>query len=70
MLEEYNFENARKNPYAKKLKRQITINIDSDTVDYFKDLAIIKARRENIKEHTILPSKSRKPRVSGIFCTL
>jgi uncharacterized protein (DUF4415 family) len=39
MLEEYNFENARKNPYAKKLKRQITINIDSDTVDYFKDLA-------------------------------
>jgi uncharacterized protein (DUF4415 family) len=39
MRDEYNFENARKNPYAKKLKRQITINIDNDTVDYFKDLA-------------------------------
>jgi uncharacterized protein (DUF4415 family) len=39
MLEEYNFENAKKNPYAKELKRQITINIDSDTVDYFKNLA-------------------------------
>jgi uncharacterized protein (DUF4415 family) len=39
MREEYNFENARKNPYAQKLKRQITINVDSDTVDYFKGLA-------------------------------
>ena len=39
MLDEYNFENARKNPYAKKLKKQITINIDVDTVDYFKKLS-------------------------------
>lgn len=36
MRDEYDFSNARKNPYAKKLKRQITINIDSDTIDYFK----------------------------------
>ena len=36
MREEYNFSNARKNPYAKKLKKQITINIDVDTIDYFK----------------------------------
>lgn len=33
---EYDFSNARKNPYAKNLKRQITINIDSSTIDYFK----------------------------------
>ena len=39
MREEYDFSNARKNPYAKKLKKQITINIDSDTIDYFKSLA-------------------------------
>ncbi|MBR2412997.1 MAG: BrnA antitoxin family protein [Clostridia bacterium] len=37
MREEYDFSNAKKNPYAKKLKKQITINIDSDTIDYFKD---------------------------------
>ena len=37
MREEYNFSNARKNPYAKKLKKQITINIDIDTIDYFKN---------------------------------
>lgn len=33
---EYDFSNARKNPYAKNLKRQITINIDRSTIDYFK----------------------------------
>ena len=36
MLNEYDFSNARPNPYAKKLKKQITINIDADTVDFFK----------------------------------
>ncbi len=37
MKEEYDFSNARKNPYAKKLKKQITINIDTDTIEYFKN---------------------------------
>ena len=41
MREEYDFSNARKNPYAKKLKKQITINIDVDTIDYFKTQAEI-----------------------------
>lgn len=39
MREEYDFSNAVKNPYARKMKKQITINIDSDTIDYFKGLA-------------------------------
>lgn len=38
MLDEYAFSHARKNPYAKLLKKQITINIDVSTVDYFKDM--------------------------------
>lgn len=37
MREEYDFSNARKNPYIRKMKKQITINIDSDTIDYFKE---------------------------------
>lgn len=37
MREEYDFSNAVKNPYAKKVKKQITINIDSDTIEYFKE---------------------------------
>ena len=39
MRDEYDFSAARKNPYAKKLKKQITINLDVDTIDYFKALA-------------------------------
>ena len=35
MRDEYDFSNARKNPYVKKNKKQITINIDSDVIDYF-----------------------------------
>ncbi len=34
--EEYDFSKAVKNPYASKLKKQITINIDVDTIDFFK----------------------------------
>ena len=37
MKKEYDFSNAKKNPYAKKMKKQITINIDIDIIDYFKD---------------------------------
>ncbi len=36
MKDEYDFTNAVKNPYAKKLKKQITINLDNDVVEYFK----------------------------------
>lgn len=37
MREEYDFSNGRRNPYVKKMKKQITINIDSDTIDFFKE---------------------------------
>lgn len=33
--------NPRKNPYAAKLKKQITINIDNDVIDYFKRQSIV-----------------------------
>ena len=37
MREEYDFSNGIKNPYAKMLKKQITINIDASAIDYFKE---------------------------------
>ena len=40
MREEYDFSSAKKNPYTKKLKKQITINIDSDTIEYFKKQSV------------------------------
>ena len=39
MRNNYDFTNAIKNPYAKKLKKQITINIDEEAIKYFKALA-------------------------------
>jgi predicted DNA binding CopG/RHH family protein len=39
MRKEYDFSKSRKNPYAKQLKRQITIRLDTAAVAYFKQLA-------------------------------
>lgn len=39
MREEYDFSNAKKNPYVKAQKRQITINLDCEAIDYFKEMA-------------------------------
>jgi predicted DNA binding CopG/RHH family protein len=39
MRKQYDFSKARRNPYAKRLKQQITIRLDKPTVEYFKDLA-------------------------------
>jgi len=39
MKKEYDFSNSKKNPYAKKLKKQITIRIEKNTIDYFKHLS-------------------------------
>jgi len=40
MKKEYNFAGSVKNPYLKKLKKQISIRIENDTIDYFKKLAL------------------------------
>jgi predicted DNA binding CopG/RHH family protein len=39
MRAEYDFGASKPNPYAKRLKRQITIRIDESAIDYFKTQA-------------------------------
>ena len=39
MRKNYSFKKSRRNPYAKKLKKQITIRLDEQTLVYFKTLA-------------------------------
>ncbi|MEM6840333.1 MAG: BrnA antitoxin family protein [Cyanobacteria bacterium P01_C01_bin.120] len=39
MREEYDFTESVPNPYAQKLKEQVTICLEADVVDYFKALA-------------------------------
>ncbi|MBQ3426093.1 MAG: BrnA antitoxin family protein [Clostridia bacterium] len=36
MRQEYDFSKAIKNPYLKKQKQQVTINLDVEAVEYFK----------------------------------
>ena len=40
MRSNYDFSKGKKNPYAKSLKKQITIKLDPLTISYFKDLAL------------------------------
>jgi uncharacterized protein (DUF4415 family) len=39
MRANYDFSKGRKNPYAKKLKKPVTIRLDEDTVAYFRKLS-------------------------------
>ena len=39
MRKEFDFSTARRNPYAKRLKKPITIRLDRETIEYFKGLA-------------------------------
>lgn len=39
MRRHYDFSKAKKNPYARRLKQQVTIRLDRTTVAYFKGLA-------------------------------
>lgn len=50
MRKNYDFSKAKRNPYWKRLKRQVTIRLDRDTVTYFKDLA----QRMGIRYQTLI----------------
>ncbi len=39
MRDQYDFSNSVPNPYVKKLKKQITILLDQDVIEYFKQLS-------------------------------
>ncbi len=39
MRKEYDFSKGRRNPYAARLKRQVTIRLDQRTIQYFKQLS-------------------------------
>jgi uncharacterized protein (DUF4415 family) len=39
MKKTYDFSNSKPNPYAQRLKQQVTILLDKDAVAYFKRLA-------------------------------
>ena len=69
MKKEYDFYDARKNPYADRVKQQITINLNQSTIQYFKDLA----EETGLPYQTLInlyltdcADKKRKPEISWI----
>lgn len=50
MRDEYDFNDSRPNPYAERLRKPVTMNIDVDTIDYFKS----EARRTGIPYQSII----------------
>ncbi len=50
MRDEYDFTNGIKNPYVKKLKKQISINISVEVLDYFK----LQAEESGIPYQTLI----------------
>ena len=47
---EFDFSKAKKNPYAKMLKQQVTMNVSSMAIDYFKK----EAERTGIPYQTLI----------------
>jgi len=39
MRDEYDFSDGKPNPYAKRLKKQVTIRLDQSVLEYFKGMA-------------------------------
>ncbi|HLP87400.1 MAG TPA: antitoxin [Nostocaceae cyanobacterium] len=39
MREHYDFSQSVKNPYSKQLKKQVTIDLEQDIIQYFEEIA-------------------------------
>lgn len=67
MRKKYDFSKSKKNPYAKKLKKQITIRIDAETIEYFKALSSETGMNYQILMDLYLREcarKKKKPNIS------
>ena len=50
MKKEYDFSKAKKNPYTKLIKKQVTINLNEEVLDYFKALS----KKTSIPHQTLI----------------
>ena len=67
MRKNYDFSKSKKNPYAKRLKKQITIRIDTETIGYFKALALDTGMNYQVLMDLYLrecASKKKRPNVT------
>lgn len=50
MKAEYDFDGSRANPYVKKLRKPVTMNLDVDIIEYFKE----ESARTGVPYQTII----------------
>ena len=60
MRDEYDFSGSRPNPYAERVRRPVTVNIDVETIDYFKE----EARRTGISRRVRRPEETAHVRLA------
>ena len=60
MKKNYDFSNAVKNPYAKKLKKTICINISESVIAYFKSLRKDRYSLTGADQYVSRAGESRK----------
>ena len=61
MKKTYDFSKAVKNPYARRLKRQLTIRLDGDTIEYFQNMS----KNLSIPYQTLMNLYLRECAISG-----
>lgn len=68
MRDHYDFSNGIKNPYADRLKKQITIRLDDQVIDYFKSMAEETGMPyQNIINYYLLDCVKEKKRLEVTF---
>ena len=68
MKAEYDFSKGIKNPYANKLKQQITIRLDDTVIDYFKKMAEETGMPyQNIINYYLLDCVNEKKHLEVVF---
>jgi uncharacterized protein (DUF4415 family) len=61
MRKHYDFSEAKPNPYAARLKQQVTIRLDRETIDHFRKLA----EETGIRYQTLINLYLRECAASG-----
>lgn len=66
MKKHYDFSKAKPNPYAAKLKKQVTIRLGKDVIEYFKNMS----EETGIPYQTLIDMYLRHCAVSGKKLTI
>ena len=66
MFDEYDFSNAKKNPYTKQLRNQVTLSVPIDVLRYFESISVQTGRScQSLMQAWLAECKEYKPNVGS-----